>query len=173
MTQSRFELEPTYRAIVAVARPAFFGMGYKFTLKGRHHVPRWGGAIMAVNHTAYPDFLFAGLAARRKHRWVRFMAKKSIWSNSKTGPIMRGCKHIPVDRHAGLLRHPGGALLQLLDLEAARHRRLGVDPDDLAVLERLDGKPVGLRAGVPVDRDVGWQPRFTGLTCNGRSDHRR
>lgn len=101
MTQSRFELEPTYRAIVAVARPAFFGMGYKFTLKGRHHVPRWGGAIMAVNHTAYPDFLFAGLAARRKHRWVRFMAKKSIWSNSKTGPIMRGCKHIPVDRHAG------------------------------------------------------------------------
>lgn len=101
MTQSRFPLEPTYRAIVAVARPAFFGMGYKFTFKGRHHVPRWGGAVMAVNHTAYPDFLFAGMAARRRHRWVRFMAKKSIWSNSKTGPIMRGCKHIPVDRHAG------------------------------------------------------------------------
>lgn len=101
MTQKRFPAEPTYRTIIAVARPAFFGLGYRFTFTGREHVPRWGGAVMAVNHTAYPDFLFAGMAARRKHRFVRFMAKKSIWSNSKTGPIMRGCKHIPVDRHAG------------------------------------------------------------------------
>lgn len=101
MTQSRFEVEPTYRTIIAVARPVFAAMGYKFTFTGRHHVPRWGGAVMAVNHTAYPDFLFAAMAARRRHRFVRFMAKKSIWANSKTGPIMRGCKHIPVDRHAG------------------------------------------------------------------------
>lgn len=99
--QRRFEPEPVYRMIVAVARPTFFGLGLKFTFVGREHVPRWGGAVLAVNHTGYPDFLFAAMACRRRHRWVRFMAKKSVWSNSKTGPIMRALKHIPVDRHAG------------------------------------------------------------------------
>lgn len=101
MTQSRFPAEPTYRTIIAVARPTFLALGYRFTFRGRHHVPRHGGAVMAVNHTGYADFLFAGMAARRRHRFVRFMAKKSIFANRKTGPIMRGCKHIPVDRHAG------------------------------------------------------------------------
>ena len=93
--------EPTYRTVIALGRTAFFLTGYKFTFRGRHHVPRKGGAVLAVNHTGYGDFLFAGMACRRQGRLVRFMAKKSIWANSKTGPIMRGCKHIPVDRHAG------------------------------------------------------------------------
>jgi 1-acyl-sn-glycerol-3-phosphate acyltransferase len=34
-------------------------------------------------------------------RLVRFMAKKSIWSNPVAGPLMTGMKHIPVDREAG------------------------------------------------------------------------
>ena len=98
---TRFPLEPTYRTIIAIGRPTFLALGYKFTFRGRGNVPRTGGAVMAVNHTAYVDFLMAGVAARKQHRFVRFMAKKSIFENSKSGPIMRGCKHIPVDRHAG------------------------------------------------------------------------
>ena len=47
------------------------------------------------------DFVLAGLGARRSNRWVRFMAKKSIWQHKVAGFFMRGLKHIPVDRHAG------------------------------------------------------------------------
>ena len=56
---------------------------------------------MAINHTGYIDFVLAGLGARRSNRWVRFMAKKSIWQHKVAGFFMRGLKHIPVDRHAG------------------------------------------------------------------------
>ncbi|MCB1253300.1 MAG: 1-acyl-sn-glycerol-3-phosphate acyltransferase, partial [Austwickia sp.] len=50
---------------------------------------------------SYFDFTYAGLAARKSKRYVRFMAKASIWQHKIAGPLMRGMKHIPVDRHAG------------------------------------------------------------------------
>ena len=101
MTPPRFSAEPTYRTIIAVGRPTFLALGYQLRYRGRHNVPRHGGAVMAVNHTSYVDFLFAGVAARKQHRFVRFMAKKSIFGHPQAGKIMRGCKHIPVDRRAG------------------------------------------------------------------------
>lgn len=76
--------------------------GIKFTEVDFHKFPRSGGAVVAINHTGYLDFPFAGkpayAAGRRK---VRFMAKKEVFDNSKSGPIMRALKHIPVDREAG------------------------------------------------------------------------
>src|SRR5689334_1372815 len=47
------------------------------------------------------DFTYAGLPARRVKRYVRFMAKKEVFDNKVSGPIMRALKHIPVDRSAG------------------------------------------------------------------------
>src|SRR5690606_3539004 len=44
---------------------------------------------------------YAGLPARRVKRYIRFMAKKEVFDNSISGPIMRALKHIPVDRAAG------------------------------------------------------------------------
>jgi 1-acyl-sn-glycerol-3-phosphate acyltransferase len=41
------------------------------------------------------------LAAHPKRRFVRFMAKKSVFDNKISGPLMRGMHHIPVDRSAG------------------------------------------------------------------------
>lgn len=93
--------EPVYRAIIILARIIFALNGYRFTIKGEDHVPTRGGAVLAINHTGYLDFVFAGLGARKSKRWVRFMAKKSIWQHKIAGPIMRALKHIPVDRHAG------------------------------------------------------------------------
>jgi 1-acyl-sn-glycerol-3-phosphate acyltransferase len=95
-------MEPVYRPVLGLARTVFFAQGLKFVMLGEANVPRVGGAVMAINHTGYFDFTYAGLAARRHKRLVRFMAKKSVFDHPVTGPLMRGMKHISVDRHAGM-----------------------------------------------------------------------
>src|SRR6476646_5271562 len=56
---------------------------------------------MTINHTGYFDFAYAGLAAQKSDRLVRFMAKDGVFSHPVSGPLMRGIHHIPVDRTAG------------------------------------------------------------------------
>src|ERR1044072_4488189 len=56
---------------------------------------------MVINHVGYLDFAYPGLAAVRGHRLVRFMAKKEVFDHKGSGPLMRGMKHIAVDRDAG------------------------------------------------------------------------
>ena len=92
-------VETTYTPVVALTLSLFRGLGVRFTISGEQHVPRTGGAVMAVNHVGYLDFTFAGLAARRSGRLVRFMAKKEVFDHRLSGPLMRGMKHIPVDRY--------------------------------------------------------------------------
>jgi 1-acyl-sn-glycerol-3-phosphate acyltransferase len=94
-------MEPLYRSVVGAARTLFFAQGTHFTIEGEENVPREGGAVMAINHTSYFDFMYAGLPARRHRRYVRFMAKQSIFRHKVAGPLMRGMHHIPVDRHRG------------------------------------------------------------------------
>lgn len=94
-------MEPVYRSVIGVARLLFRLEGLKFTVNGAEHVPRTGGAVMAINHTGYMDFAYAGLAARPSGRLVRFMAKEGVFRHPVSGPLMRGMKHIPVDREAG------------------------------------------------------------------------
>jgi 1-acyl-sn-glycerol-3-phosphate acyltransferase len=91
-------VEPVYTPVVGLARAVFRGLGLRFDVEGEDHVPRSGGAVMAINHVGYLDFTFAGLAARKNKRLVRFMAKKEVFDHPVAGPLMRGMKHIPVDR---------------------------------------------------------------------------
>ena len=91
--------EPTYTPVITLAKLVFRGLGLRFTITGTEHVPRTGGAVMAINHVGYLDFTFAGLAAQPAGRLVRFMAKKEVFDHKVSGPLMRGMKHIPVDRH--------------------------------------------------------------------------
>jgi 1-acyl-sn-glycerol-3-phosphate acyltransferase len=79
----------------------FRAQGLRFTLQGTEHVPREGGAVMVLNHIGYMDFTYAGLAAVKSKRFVRFMAKDPAFAHPVSGPLMRGMKHIPVDRTAG------------------------------------------------------------------------
>jgi 1-acyl-sn-glycerol-3-phosphate acyltransferase len=94
-------MEPVYTPVIGLARALFAAQGLKITMTGTEHVPRLGGAVLAINHTGYFDFTYAGLVGVEVGRYVRFMAKKSIWSNPVAGPLMRGMHHIPVDREAG------------------------------------------------------------------------
>lgn len=94
--------EPVYRPIILTAKALFAGLGLRFDVVGEDNIPREGGAVLAINHTSYLDFALAGIPAdRRGKRLVRFMAKESIFRHPVAGPLMRGMKHIPVDREAG------------------------------------------------------------------------
>jgi 1-acyl-sn-glycerol-3-phosphate acyltransferase len=94
-------MEPVYSSVIGFARGVFAMQGLKFTVLGDDNVPRTGGAVMTINHTGYMDFAYAGLAARKSDRLVRFMAKDGVFSHAVSGPLMRGMHHIPVDRTAG------------------------------------------------------------------------
>ncbi len=94
-------MEPVYRPVIHAVKTLFFLQGTSIRILGEENVPRVGGAVMAVNHTSYLDFMYAGLPAWPHRRYVRFMAKKSVFSHRVSGPLMRGMHHIPVDRHKG------------------------------------------------------------------------
>ena len=94
-------MDPVYRTVIGIARTVFAFEGLKFSVKGEQNIPASGGAVIAINHTGYMDFTYAGLPARTPKRYIRFMAKKEVFDNKYGGPIMRALKHIPVDREQG------------------------------------------------------------------------
>ncbi len=94
--------ERVYMPVIATARVAFRLIDLKVTVDGAHHMPATGPAVLASNHVSYLDFIFAGWGARPSGRLVRFMAKEEVFKHRISGPLMRGMKHIPVDREAGM-----------------------------------------------------------------------
>ena len=94
-------VELLYTGIIGVARTMFKVQGLDITVRGEHHFPAVGGAVVVINHTGYFDFVYAGLPARVHKRFIRYMAKHEVFEHPVAGPIMRELKHIPVDRTAG------------------------------------------------------------------------
>ncbi len=96
-------MEPAYGTAIQIARLLWKVQGLRFTVTGLEHLPRSGGAVVAINHTSYFDFTFAGLPAYRQGlgRKVRFMAKQEVFEHAVMGPFMRSLRHIPVDRANG------------------------------------------------------------------------
>lgn len=96
-------MEPVYATVIQLARLVWKVQGLKFKVTGVEHLPTTGGAVIAINHTSYFDFTFAGLPAylQGRGRKVRFMAKKEVFDHKISGPIMRSLRHIEVDRDNG------------------------------------------------------------------------
>lgn len=92
----------TYPPIILTAKGLFRAMDLRFQLSGTEHIPRSGGALLAVNHVSYLDFVLAGYAAQPARRLVRFMAKREVFDHSVAGPVMRSMHHISVDRADGV-----------------------------------------------------------------------
>lgn len=94
--------DPVYRPIIWTAKGFFRALGMRIDVVGAEHVPTTGGALLVANHTSFLDYAFVGLPAdMRGHRLVRFMAKDGIWKPPVAGSLMRGMRHIPVDRNEG------------------------------------------------------------------------
>lgn len=91
-------VEPVYRPVIGVALSLMKIMRWKVHTSGAEHIPTSGPAVIATNHVGYLDFVFVGAAARERKRLVRFLAKAEVFDHKIAGPLMRGMKHIPVDR---------------------------------------------------------------------------
>ncbi|MEV0947120.1 lysophospholipid acyltransferase family protein [Rhodococcus sp. NPDC049939] len=93
--------EPVYTAVEMTAKAMSRFQGVKTSRKGLENIPAEGGAVLAVNHTGYLDFIQLGLAVSAAGRRMRIMAKRELANNKVLGFLMRGCGVIEVDRAAG------------------------------------------------------------------------
>lgn len=91
-------MESVYTPVIGAAVTVFKLMGWDIRITGSEHIPADGPAVIATNHIGYLDFAFVGYGARERGRLVRFLAKKEIFDHPIAGPLMRGMKHIAVDR---------------------------------------------------------------------------
>ena len=90
-----------YPIVVLKLKAIWRILGFRFSFKGQENLKVKGGAVIAMNHVGYLDFAFVGTGALPAKRYIRFMAKKSIFDHKISGPLMRGMHHISVDRENG------------------------------------------------------------------------
>ncbi len=93
--------EPTFRTLEILARLGVLATGTRITFEGEDNIPDRGGAVIAINHTSYVDFLPAALAVHRRHRRLRFMIKAEMQQVKVVNFLIKHTRTIPVDRHAG------------------------------------------------------------------------
>jgi 1-acyl-sn-glycerol-3-phosphate acyltransferase len=151
-------VEPVYGTVIQIVRLIFRVQGLKITVTGVENLPTSGGAVIAINHTGYMDFMLAGLPyyEQGQGRKVRFMAKQEVFDNKLTGPIMRSLRHIPVDRQSGAASYEA-AVRNLKDGEL-----VGVYPEatisrSFEIKEFKSGAArMAIEAGVPIVPHIVW-----------------
>ncbi len=161
-----------YRWVNRGFRCVFALLGLRFDVRGAHHIPSTGPAVVACNHLSYLDFTFVGLAARSTPRFVRFMAKTAVFDNPVAGPLMRAMGHIPVDRESGAAAYRKAARA------LAAGEVVGVFPE--ATISRSctlksfkrGAATLAVREQVPLVPVVVWAPQRT-FTTDRRYDLRR
>jgi 1-acyl-sn-glycerol-3-phosphate acyltransferase len=95
----------------------FVGALSGWEVRGREHMPREGGLIVASNHASFWDPPLVGTAAARE---LHFLAKEELFRTPVLGPLIRAVNAIPIRRGvadlSGLAKamdvlRAGGALL--------------------------------------------------------------
>lgn len=94
-------MEPVFRTLEIAAKLAVRVTGAQVSYQGLEHIPASGGAVVAINHTGYVDFLPAALAAEHRKRRLRFMIKAEMSRVKPVGWLIRHTRTITVDRQAG------------------------------------------------------------------------
>ncbi|HWS91438.1 MAG TPA: lysophospholipid acyltransferase family protein [Mycobacterium sp.] len=93
--------EPTFRTLEILAQFVVLATGSRITFSGEENIPDRGGAVIAINHTSYVDFLPAALAVHRRRRRLRFMIKAEMQQVKVVNFLIKRTRTIPVDRGAG------------------------------------------------------------------------
>ncbi|MDI3313169.1 MAG: lysophospholipid acyltransferase family protein [Mycobacterium sp.] len=93
--------EPFFRMMEIIVPPIVAANGIKINFEGLENIPERGGAVIALNHTSYVDWLPASLAAYRRRRRLRFLIKAEMQEVRPVNYVIKHIKLIPVDRNAG------------------------------------------------------------------------
>ncbi|QZA07647.1 1-acyl-sn-glycerol-3-phosphate acyltransferase [Mycolicibacter heraklionensis] len=94
-------MQPVFRALELTALSAVKIAGAQIDYLGLERIPTDGGAVIAINHTGYVDFLPAALAVYRRGRRMRFMIKAEMQQVRVVNFLIRHTGTIPVDRGDG------------------------------------------------------------------------
>ncbi len=94
-------MEPVFRTLEIVASMAVRAAGTKITFEGLDNIPARGGAVVAINHTSYVDFLPAALGTHRRKRRIRFLIKAEMQEVPIVNFLIKRTGTIPVNRRAG------------------------------------------------------------------------
>src|SRR5262245_66494047 len=94
-------MEPVFRMLELACSAGVAVSGSRITYLDLENIPAQGGAVIAVNHTSYLDWMPAALAAYKRHRRLRFMIKQEMAQVKIVNFLIRHTGTIPVDRRAG------------------------------------------------------------------------
>jgi 1-acyl-sn-glycerol-3-phosphate acyltransferase len=94
-------MEPVFRTLEIACSTGVAVSGTRITYRGLENIPERGGAVIAINHTSYLDWLPAALAAYKRHRRLRFMIKHEMTEIKVVNYLIKHTGTIPVDRRAG------------------------------------------------------------------------
>ena len=84
--------------VVRFLLQAIFRLGFGMDVRGRSHIPRRGGFLLASNHLSYLDPPLLGAACPRR---LSFMAQAKLFEEPWLGAFMRGVHVIPLHRGEG------------------------------------------------------------------------
>lgn len=94
-------MEPVFAMLEITAKTLVKATGTRITYEGLDNIPATGGAVIAINHTSYIDWLPSALATHYRGRRIRFMIKAEMQQVKVVNFLIRKTKTIPVDRRAG------------------------------------------------------------------------
>jgi 1-acyl-sn-glycerol-3-phosphate acyltransferase len=94
-------MEPVFRTLEIVAKALVAATGTQITYQNLQNIPRTGGAVIAINHTSYVDWLPAALAVHYRGRRIRYMIKAEMQQVKVVDFLIKHTKTIPVNRGAG------------------------------------------------------------------------
>jgi 1-acyl-sn-glycerol-3-phosphate acyltransferase len=94
-------MEPVFRTLESVAKALVTVTGTKITYQHIERIPSTGGAVIAINHTSYVDWLPAALAVQARGRRIRYLIKAEMQQVKVVNFLIKHTKTIPVDRRSG------------------------------------------------------------------------
>lgn len=94
-------MEPVFAMLEVAAKTAVKATGTRITYQGLQNIPATGGAVIAINHTSYIDWLPSALATHYRGRRIRFMIKAEMQQVKVVNWLIGKTKTIPVDRRRG------------------------------------------------------------------------
>jgi 1-acyl-sn-glycerol-3-phosphate acyltransferase len=94
-------MEPVFRTLEIAVLTAVKISGTRVSFQGLENIPKRGGAVIAINHTSYLDWMFAAMAVYKRHRRLRFMIKAEMAEVKGIRFLIKHSGTISVDRKAG------------------------------------------------------------------------